>query len=60
MNVKKPSYEVNNIVLYAATEDGFHIVKTEDGEYICTCNSTLDECEHIIEFKREEANGNIS
>jgi hypothetical protein len=66
MEVRRPCGcdEKHYVQLYAQVLDGFgntyHVVKNNKDEYICTCPSLLDECDHIEEFKREEANGNIS
>jgi hypothetical protein len=60
MKLHKPKFSSDSdyVQLYAAIPNG-HVIKTNKGEYICTCPSLLDECEHIIEFKKEEAKGNI-
>lgn len=61
MKLLTPYNKWNDVELYAvtltATNQRIYTVKTDKGEYLCNCDSLMDECEHIIEFKKEENKG---
>jgi len=60
MKLRKPkSSDENGFVELYGTECVDIIVKTKKNEYICACDSLMDECSHIKEFKKLEEAGKI-
>jgi len=55
MRLIEPQTIINEIVLYAVDEGtGITTIKTTNNNYVCNCDSLLEECDHIVEFKAEE------